>query len=216
MKKTDVKSISVWIVENDSMFRNGFMRKLRRRKELDCSAEFSSHEDMFKYAKDGHAWPDIVLIDIEHLGANGLDGIRKLRKVAPGVRTLVLTVFSSREDLFATIDAGASGYFLKSSSVLEISRGIQDVLAGETVLDNQAIKLMLDNAKRGKVSEIKLAPKEQEVIRQLSLGHTVALAAQEMGISKHTVDTYTRRIYKKMDVHSQSAAVACAMRDHLV
>ncbi|MBC2595281.1 response regulator transcription factor [Ruficoccus amylovorans] len=212
----DATPIKVWIVEDDSMFRNGLMRALGRRKELDCEVGFSSHEDMFKYAEAGNAWPDVVLMDIELVGASGLVGIRKLCEVAPNVRTLILTVFSSREKLYDAIDAGASGYLLKRSSVSEIVRGIQDVLDGETVLDNQVIKYILDNAKRGKDSQIKLAPKEQEVVRQLSLGHTVVMVADAMNISTHTVDTYIRRIYKKMGVHSQSAAVARAMRDNLL
>lgn len=210
------EKIKVWVVEDDTMFRGELVDALRGQRELDCPADFSSYEAMLEHAEEGRAWPDVVLMDIELVGGSGLDGIRVLSKKAPEVKTLVLTVFSSREKLLDAIDAGASGYLLKRSSIAEIVRGIQDVLAGETVLDNQVIKYILDNATRKVAAELKLAPKEKDVIRHLSRGLTALQVSDEMGISIHTVDTYIRRIYKKMGVHSQSAAIARAARDNLL
>ncbi len=208
--------ITLWIVEDDNMFRKTLIRGLNRRDELDCTGDFASYEDMFDHAnKEGNAWPDVVLMDIGLAGGSGLDGIRLLEQKAPEVKTLVLTVFSNREKLLDAIDAGASGYLLKRASITEIVAGIKDVIEGETVLDNKVIKYILNKAKETKASDIKLAPREKEILQLLSEGMTIAAASDKMEISVHTVDTYIRRIYKKMDVHSHSAAVARALREDL-
>ncbi|NWK54528.1 response regulator transcription factor [Verrucomicrobiaceae bacterium N1E253] len=214
---SDLDVANVWIVEDDSMFRKGLMRALGRREELNCSAGFSGYEDMFAYAEeDGVAWPDVVLMDINLIGGSGLDGIRLLAEKAPKVKSLVLTVFSERDKLLAAIDAGASGYLLKRASVGEIVRGIRDVLNGETVLDNKMINFIMEHSKRGKESNIKLAPREKQLLELLSQGMTISEASDKMEISVHTTDTYIRRIYKKMEVHSHSAAVARALREGLL
>lgn len=208
--------IKVWIVEDDSMFRKGLVRALRRQKELDCSEDFPSCEALFEYAEQQGRWPDVLLMDIGLIGVSGLEGIQKISEIAPDVKTLVLTVFSEKEKLYEAFDAGASGYLLKRASVAEIVRGIQDVVEGETVLDNQVIKYILDYTKKEPPSSLNLAPQELEVVKQLSKGFTKDQIADAMNLSVHTVDCYLRRIYKKMGVHSQSAAVARALKDKLL
>lgn len=208
--------IKIWIVEDDSMFRNTLLRGINRREELKCIGEFASYEEMFKFAdEERNPWPDVVLMDIGLAGGSGLDGIRLLAQKAPAVKSLVLTAFSNREKLMDAIDAGASGYLLKRASVTEIVAGIKDVLDGETVLDNKVINYILKRAKETKASEIKLAPREKEILQLLSDGMTIVEASDKMDISIHTTDTYLRRIFKKMGVHSHTAAVARGLREDL-
>ena len=212
----EAELVTVWIVEDDTMFRKGLMRGLQRRKELNCEVGFSGYEDMLEYAEeDGNAWPDVVLMDIGLIGGSGLEGIRLLAQKAPEVKTLVLTVFSDRDKLVAAMDAGASGYLLKRASVSEIVTGIMDVVVGDTVLDNKLINFLLEKTKEGSDSDIKLAPREKQVLELLSEGLTISEASDKMEISVHTVDTYIRRIYQKMGVRSRSAAVARALREGL-
>lgn len=215
-KLPDLDIITVWVVEDDAIFRRNLLRGFKRSEELDCAADFASYEDMFEYAEEGHLWPDVVLMDIGLAGGSGLEGIRLLKEKASKVKTLVLTVFSNKEKLVDAMDAGASGYLLKRATMPEIVQGIRDVLDGDTVLDNKVIKYILTAAKEVKESDIKLAPREKEVLKLFSEGLSIAEASSEMDISMHTVDTYIRRIYKKMGVHSHSAAVARALREDLL
>ena len=165
-EKMDDELITVWIVEDDLMFRKSLVRGLQRRNELDCGASFASYEAMFAHVEeDGNLWPDVVLMDIGLAGGSGLDGIRLLAEKAPEVKTLVLTVFSDRDKLMIAMDTGASGYLLKRASVSEIVQGIKDVLGGETVLDNKMINFILDKAKSASESDVKLAPREKELLQ---------------------------------------------------
>ncbi len=94
------------MVEDDTMFRKGLVRALNKSEALDCNAGFGSYEDMFDHVEvDGHAWPQVILMDIGLLGGSGLEGIRILTKKAPEVKALVLTVFSNKEKLMDAIDA---------------------------------------------------------------------------------------------------------------
>jgi DNA-binding NarL/FixJ family response regulator len=212
MLKSNRKQVAdIWVVEDNSSFRKRLMRMISEDDGLDCSVGFSSCEDMFRHAGESGSWPQLVLMDIGLVGMNGLEGIRQLTEMAPEVKTIVLSVFSSREKLFDAIEAGASGYMLKRASREEILKGINDVLDGGAVLDNKVAVHVLRKTKKKKLPP--LSSREQEVMRLLAQGHTVNHVADEMEISLHTVNTYQRRIYKKLGVHSAGEAIALYFGD---
>lgn len=208
--------INVWIVEDDSTYRRTLVRVLSRSENIiDCRA-FPSCIEFFDALSDT-AHPEIVLMDLGLPRMGGVEGIKKLSDTAPDIIAVVLTVFSEKEKVLEALEAGASGYLLKSASGPEIIKGLDEVVKGGSVLSPEVAKIVLQNIRKPSADEdYKLAAREIEVLESLSLGQSVKEISRNLEISQSTVSTYLARIYGKLKVQSQSGAVAKALRSGLI
>ena len=118
--------ITVWIVEDDAGYRRNLRQSLAREKHITCSRVFPSCVEFLQAIRSGDS-PDLVLMDLGLPGMGGVEGIRELGKIAPDVTVIVLTVMENKEKVIESLDAGAAGYLLKSSSIREIVEGLQQV-----------------------------------------------------------------------------------------
>ncbi len=208
--------INVWMVEDDTSYREQLHALLNERKGLTCPHSFSKCDDLFATLESEEKWPEVILMDIGLPGMNGLDGIRHLATKAPDIRVIVLTVFDDEEKVLKAIDAGAAGYLLKHASTEEIEKGIRDVLKSGAALDSQVAQLILDRVRNEKSSRNPLSPQETEVLNLISQGLCNKEIAYDLKISAHTVSFHLRNIYKKFDVHSQAAAVSRGIRQGFI
>jgi DNA-binding NarL/FixJ family response regulator len=213
---TDDKPITVWMVEDDSRYREQLQKLLQARQGLDCLRVFVSCKGLFQTLETESDRPDVILMDIELPGMSGLDGIRLLAKQVPDIRVIVITVFNDQEKIMNAVDAGAAGYLLKSATIEDIEDGIRDVLTGGAVLDRHVAQLILDNIRKEKPEKNPLSPQEAEVLKLLSMDYGAKQIADELGVSTHTVYFHLKNIYKKFDVHSQAAAVSRGIRQGFI
>lgn len=165
--------------------------------------------------------PDVVLMDIEMPETNGLEGIRKIRAVDNEVKIIVLTVFEDNQNVFDAICAGANGYLLKKSSPQQIIEAIYDVLKGgapmTSSIANKVLKLLADsNLSVQQKEDHGLTRREKEILLSLVNGNSYKMIANEQDITIDTVKSHLKKIYQKLQVHSQTEAVAKAIKNRIV
>ncbi|MBK9982825.1 MAG: response regulator transcription factor [Saprospiraceae bacterium] len=153
--------------------------------------------------------PEVVLMDIEMAGTNGLQGLRIIKKKYPHIHVIMLTVFEDNDSVFEAIRAGASGYLLKKTPHEKIHDAILDVLNGGAPMTSSIARKVLDLFPKtpSRSEELdKLAPREQEVLNLLVTGHSYKMIAEKCGITLETVRSHIKHIYEKLQVHSATEA----------
>jgi DNA-binding NarL/FixJ family response regulator len=160
-------------------------------------------------------------MDIEMPETNGLQGIRKIREVNNDIKIIVLTVFEDNQNVFDAICGGANGYLLKKSSPLQIVEAIRDVLEGGAPMTpsiaNKVLKLLADsNLSVQQKNDYGLTKREKEILHSLVNGNSYKMIAAEQEITIDTVKSHLKKIYQKLQVHSQTEAVAKAIKNKIV
>ncbi len=208
---------TVWLVEDNSRFRNNITSLINETAGLNCDVAVGSCEEALQHLSTDAA-PDFILMDIGLPGIDGIEGIRQVKSVAPSVKIIMLTVFDDNEKIFRAICAGASGYLLKSAAPDDIMRSLKDILNGGAPMNAQIARKVLEMftdiaAPKGNYA---ITPAEKEILLQLVQGNPKKQIAHDLGVSFHTVDTHLRNIYGKLQVHSRSEAVAKALKERLL
>lgn len=167
--------------------------------------------------------PDVVLMDIDLPGMNGIEGARQIKEAVPETDILMLTVFDDEERVFEAMRAGATGYLLKKTAPMEIIESIRQVKAGGAPMSpSVARKLVLFfnqqtvRAKAKDDPETSLTEREREILSWLVKGHSYKMISDTCQVSINTVRSHLKKVYRKLHVHSMSEAVAKAIRDQLV
>ena len=159
--------------------------------------------------------PDVVLMDINMTGMDGIECVERLKTTTPEIQIVMLTVYEDTDKIFRALSAGASGYLLKRSSPAHLLDAIKEVHAGGSPMSSSiARKVVASFRKAAPVveNEIHLSPREQTVLDCLAKGLTYKQIADQLEISIDTIRTYLRRIYEKLHVQSRTEAVAKYLR----
>lgn len=207
---------SVWLVEDNDRYRATMIALLESTEGV-APLAFPSCEAFLVAIDEGHL-PQVVLMDIELPGLNGIEGIRRLKSTTPSAHAIMLTVHEDNDRVFEAVCAGASGYLLKSSSADDVLAAIEQVLRGGAPMDGQIAAKVLHMFQRiaAPRGEYDLTEREKEILHLLVDGLTKKEIAEALFVSYYTVDTHCRNIYAKLHVHSRSDAVARAVRERLV
>ena len=208
--------VGVWLVEDNHTFRNTVARVLAQVEGVECSQQFSNAEDALDALVDGGV-PDVILLDVELPGQNGIEAMRRIKTICPSTRVVMLTAFDDHEKVFKAICAGASGYLLKTAPVERIVESIHEALAGGAPMTPRVAKSVLDmftDLVKPK-QEYGLTAREQKILELMTQGLIKKEIADRLEISYHTVDTHLRNIYTKLHVHSSTGAVAKAVKERL-
>jgi DNA-binding NarL/FixJ family response regulator len=152
-------------------------------------------------------YPDVVLMDINMPGVDGIEGLKKIKETYPGVKVLMQTAYDDSEKIFTCIRYGANGYILKNDSPQKLLQAIYEVYEGGAAMNPAIAKKVLDFFKPQKTKN-PLSPKESEVLSQLSEGLSYKMIADKMGISYNTVNGHVKNIYQKLHVASLGEAIA--------
>ena len=163
--------------------------------------------------------PDVVLMDIDMPGVNGVEAVRRIRKIAPQLPIIMLTVFDDNENIFRAICAGASGYILKRYASIEIPSAIRNVLTGGAPMTGSVARKvlqMIPPAHNSDQEKTDLSEKEISILQLLVQGFSYKMIAAQLKISHDTVRFYIKKIYDKLHVHSATEAVSKAIKDGLV
>ncbi len=199
----------VSIVEDDNWLRQDLAREITRAPGFSCISSFANAEAALE--KLPETKPDVVIMDINLPGINGIECVRRLKQAAPDVCILMLTVYEESDLIFDALRAGASGYLLKRSKTAELLEAIADAHQGGAPMTSSVARQVVQffNQKPVREPEVEgLTSREQEILNLLVKGHPYKLIADRLAISTNTVRMFIRRIYKKMHVHSRSEAAA--------
>lgn len=159
--------------------------------------------------------PDVVLMDINLPGMNGVECIRRLRVNLPEVRCLMLTVYEESEKIFNSLLAGASGYLLKRTSTADLLEAIRQVNDGEAPLSSNIARKVVayfNEMGENKSDTAALSPREQQVLELLAKGAAYKNIADQLALSLETVRMNVKHIYTKLHVHSRGEASAKYLR----
>lgn len=207
------KAIAVSIVEDDVKVRGNLARL------VDSTAGFvcvSQHPDAENALKDlPISAPEVVLMDINLPGMNGVDCVRRLKELLPKIQVVMLTVYENTNIIFSALSSGASGYLLKQSSPEQIIEAIREVHGGGSPMTSHiARKVVASFQKFTNPSQDyqKLSLREQQVIEQLAQGYTYQEIADTLKISYATVHTHIRHIYEKLHVQTRTEAITIHMQ----
>ena len=208
---------SIWLVEDNDRFRTSISDLIDETVGLKCDLAVSSCEDALQHLASDAA-PDILLMDIGLPGMDGIEGIRRVKSVAPSIQIIMLTVFDDNEKIFEAICAGASGYLLKSAPPDIIIKSLLEILEGGSPMNAQIARKVLDmfTDMAAPKSNYEITNAEKEILQLLVRGNPKKQIAHDLGVSFHTVDTHLRNIYTKLQVHSRSEAVAKALKERLL
>ncbi|NNV56884.1 response regulator [Limnovirga soli] len=152
-------------------------------------------------------FPDVVLMDINMPGANGIEGLKLIKQEFPHIKVLMQTVFDDNDNVFECIRNGASGYILKKDAPQRILQAIQEVNEGGAVMNPSIALKVLDYFKPGK-KENPLSARETQVLELLAEGLSYKMVGDKLFLSFNTVNTHVKHIYEKLHVSSLGEAIA--------
>jgi DNA-binding NarL/FixJ family response regulator len=187
---------------------------------LTCCGTFADGADLLHRVERSN--PQVILMDIEMPGQDGISATKKILAQWPEIRILIQTVFEDDDKIFQAICAGASGYILKSTSPARLVEAIQEVYNGGSPMSpyiaNRVLKLFQQFAPVLPADDEKygLSAREKEILSLMVDGKNLQVIAEKLFISYETVRTHVKRIYKKLHVASASEAVSKAIRNRLV
>jgi DNA-binding NarL/FixJ family response regulator len=214
---TNEQTIRILIVEDQRHLRDGVEALINFTPGFKCSGAFRTMEEALSRVK--HDLPDVVLTDIGLPGMSGIEGIKRLKELYPDLLILVLTVYDDNEKIFDALCAGACGYLLKQTEPSELLKSLREAVTGGAPMSpevaNKVIKLFREVHPPEKAA-YNLTPHEIRLLKMLTEGYNYVSAAEKLGISYNTLKFHVRNIYDKLQVHSQSEALAVAMRERLV
>ena len=201
--------ISVSIVDDEKKLCESIATFLNGSPGFRCVSMYGSAEAALQHLPADR--PDVVLMDINMPGMNGIECVRRLKITASQLQILMLTIYDDTEQIFKALAAGATGYLLKRHDPDELLQAIRDVQAGGSPMSNSiARKVVASFQKAHQVGEPKnqLSAREQVVLDCLARGLPYKQIGDELGISINTIRTHLRHIYEKLHVQSRTEAVA--------
>jgi DNA-binding NarL/FixJ family response regulator len=205
--------INVSIVEDSDKFRETLARVLNRSEGFRCISHYPNAEEALKALPNDK--PEVVLMDINLPGMNGVECVRQLKLLIPTIQVMMLTVYEDTENIFNALAAGATGYMLKRTSRDELLEAIKEVHRGGSPMTThiaRKVVLSFQRAAPAASPTENLSPREQEVLDCLAKGFLYKEIAEKLSISYETVHTYIRRIYEKLQVRTRTEAVAKFLR----
>jgi DNA-binding NarL/FixJ family response regulator len=211
--------ISVIIVEDNKIIRESLAALITGTEGLSCISAYSDCESLFLDNKLHDA--DVILMDIALPGMSGIEGVKKIKEKYPEINTLMLTIYEDSKQIFEALCAGACGYLIKKTPPAKLLEAIRDADSGGSPMSSgiaRKVVTVFQQTKPHKVDNTSsvLSEREKEVLNNLSWGKSYQETAESLFISVDTVRHHIRNIYSKLHVHSQSEAVAKAIRKGII
>ena len=210
--------IGLLIYEDNDSLRESVGNLLTLSKDLLLLAAFPRADEIAKHLDHYH--PDVILMDIDMPGINGIEAVRLVRGIDKKVYVIMLTVFDDNRHVLDAICAGANGYLLKKHLSDHLTDAIRQVIAGEPPMSPGIARMIIASMHQTQTTpttnDYKLSARETEILSNLAKGKGIKLMATELSISIETVRTHIKNIYEKLQVHTQTEAVSKAINEKLV
>lgn len=213
-----MKNVKILIADDHPFIRDGIRQMLLEQggfRDIDEAATGTEALEML--AKKSY---DLVIMDINMPGMNGIDATREIKMNYPHVKVLAISMFDEQPYIVKMIKAGAKGYVLKNSGKEEMLSAVRMLLEGRTYFSKRVSEIMFSYIIEGKplyaepsqLQDIALTRREKEIIRMISEEKTNVEIGHELGISPRTVDTHRRNILQKVKVKNTAGLVKVAMK----
>jgi DNA-binding NarL/FixJ family response regulator len=215
-------AIRVAIFEDNKLVRESFEAILNGTDGFICTGSFSSCNNLNYDIQ--RSQPDVVLMDIEMNGLNGIEATKKIKQNQPTIKILIQTVFEDDEKIFAAICAGASGYILKKTSPAKLVEAVQEVYSGGAPMSPGIAtkvlylfqKFVPPQHESTDKESASLSKREKEILLLMMEGDNYHVIADKCFLSYDTVRTHVRSIYKKLHVASVNQAIVKAFKQRLL
>lgn len=204
--------IRVVVADDHAVVRRGLVGLIDNADDLEVVGVASDGAAAIELVREHR--PDVVLMDLQMPGVDGVEATRTIVADELGAEVLVLTSFSDNARIMAAIDAGAVGYLLKDAEPADLLEGIRAVSRGESPLDPKAARLLL-RSRTATGDEIELSPRELEVLRLVVEGLINKQIARRLGITERTVKAHLTSIFQRIGVADRTQAALWAQRHDL-
>ncbi len=200
--------VRVSIVEDEGWLRQNLAREIARCPALSCVSCYETAEEALRGVPADR--PDVVIMDINLPGIDGVECVRRLKQALPQTQFLMLTVYEEEDKIFNSLRAGASGYLLKRSHTPELLEAIQQVHSGGAPLScSIARKVVQYFNQAGSAPDMaRLSAREREVLGRLAKGESYKEIAERLSLTLETIRMHVKHIYAKLHVHSRGEATA--------
>lgn len=209
--------IRVMLVDDHAILREALRHVLEMESDISVVAEASDASEALLLA--GQVAPDVVVMDIGMPGMDGIEATRRLLAEGRGARVLALSTYLDRRIIQRMLEAGASGYVVKSAGSDDLLRGIREASRGNTYLSPDVaaiiVKSMQTRQPAGEPRGGQLGRREREVLALLAEGHSSPEIAVRLHIATSTVEVHRRNIMRKLDLHSVAELTKYAIRQGL-
>lgn len=207
---TSVKKIA--IIEDNDDIRSALKVLLEGEGNYRVIGDYGSFEDANKTIK--RLEPDVVLVDLQLPGLNGIEAIKILKEKLPRSFFLVITVFDDSQMVFDALCNGAHGYITKDSGISKIVNGIKEVLEGGAPMSSGIARKVIESFRINHDSP--LSDRETLVLELLSKGKTYHMIADELHVHFETVKSHIKNIYRKLHVSNKADAISMALKNKYI
>lgn len=208
---------SVLIADDHPLVAEGIERVLTKTDEFEVVGHCHCGADALETADE--VQPDIIVLDLRLGDLDGAEVCRRLAKVAPLTRVVVLTAFDDLDSIRRCLDSGAAGVLLKGALSLDLVQALRDIGEGRVVIDSslgQRLGALGSDGDDGSPPAVSLRPRELEVLRLMSGGVSTAQIADELGLTVNTIRTYIQSLMEKLGARTRIQAVVAAQQRGLV
>jgi DNA-binding NarL/FixJ family response regulator len=218
--ESEQRDVRVVLVDDHDLFRTG-LRNLLQEQGVDIVGEAASGTDALRVVRENA--PDVVVMDLNMPGMNGVDATRHMSRDAPLTRVVVLTISDQEHDVMDAILAGACGYLLKDASIHDLMQGIHSAAAGESLISPHIAGKVLQHVRATTAApeaaatiRAELSDREIQVLKLIANGKDNALIAGELHISPKTVKNHISNILMKLQIENRIQAAVYAVRSGIV
>lgn len=209
----DTRADTVIVIDDHPLFRKGVADLIAMEPSLHLVGEAASGEAGVCLAEETD--PDLILLDLNMKGMDGLETLRRLREADLDARIVMLTVSDSEEDVVAALRAGADGYLLKDMEPEEILDSLRRATEGRMVISRQLTELLAralrEEQRPQRPEEAGLTPREEEILRLIAKGYSNKLVARELDLAVGTVKVHVKHILKKLRLKTRVEAAVWAV-----
>jgi DNA-binding NarL/FixJ family response regulator len=212
-----MEPISVLIVEDDERFRVAFATSVAEAPDMRLAGTAADLAPGLRLLREQR--PDVLLVDLGLPSGSGVELIRYANDHLPQTDVMVVSVFGDEPHVMASLEAGATGYLLKDAQAADLTEQIRTLRAGGSPISPviaRQLLLRLTPQSAPVVDEALLSPQERQVLTLSAKGFSFEEIARMLEVSRHTVMTYVKRSYRKLQVHSKTEAIYEARKLGLV
>jgi DNA-binding NarL/FixJ family response regulator len=211
--------IKVLIADDHNLVRQGIRQYLEMDGDIEVIAEAADGGEVLTLLEDEKNRPDVALVDLRMPGMDGVETCRRVRELFPDVEVVMLSAYDDRQFVVESVRAGARGYVLKTRDAEDLIQTVRLVAGGNLVIDPHLVVALAEELSQVKERNRKaetLTARELEVLQLLAFGRTNKDIADELELSPDTVKTHLTHIFEKLGASDRTAAVAEALRRHLI
>jgi two-component system response regulator NreC len=214
-----MKKIRVLLAEDHTIVRQGIAALLRTESDMEVVGEASNGLEAIELAKK--LGPDVILMDIGMRQLNGLEATRRIKRLFPSMKILVLTIHDNEEWIFQILRAGACGYLIKDLAMTDLISALRAVYQGDSYLSPSISKMVIEEytrkAELGEKKEVEdlLSGREREILQLIAEGNSIPQISNLLSISKKTVEAHKTHIMEKLNIHDKVGLIKYAIRSGL-